>query len=70
MTSSMLMPRRKAKVATAPDSDAEGSVLATRILDWNSPLVATLLSEPSIQAEIGVGRLRATHRFIAGTKGP
>jgi hypothetical protein len=70
MTSSMLMPRRRAKVAAAPLMDAEGSVLATRILDWNSPSVATLLSEPSIQAETGIARLRATHRFIARTIRP
>jgi hypothetical protein len=70
MTSSMLMPRRRTKVATAPIGNAEGSVLATRILDWNSPLVATLLSEPSIQAEIGIGRLRATHRLIAASIRP
>ncbi|MFE4871571.1 transglutaminase domain-containing protein [Streptomyces sp. NPDC056682] len=71
MTSSLLMPRRRARAGTA-DQETSGSTDPTRILNWRHPHVTSLLhriagtAEPSAPAD-PVANLRQAHRLIAAT---
>ncbi|MEV0170343.1 transglutaminase domain-containing protein [Streptomyces sp. NPDC050803] len=71
MTSSLLMPRGRAREGTAR---AAGSTAPTRILDWEHPSVASLLGQIDLpDAADPVHRLaalRRAHRWIATSVRP
>ncbi|MGW1893278.1 transglutaminase domain-containing protein [Streptomyces sp. NPDC002004] len=78
MTSSLLMPRGRARSGTADGGTAAGSTSPTRILDWRHPHVASLLRRIEITADSedtsGPARrtaaLRRAHRWIAAAVQP
>ncbi|MET9425489.1 transglutaminase domain-containing protein [Streptomyces sp. NPDC006540] len=77
MTSSILRPRGRVRVRTAPMGIAAGGTESTRILDWHHPRVAMLVRGLGTTAPSGtasgtestaadqVQALRGAHRWIA-----